>query len=251
MPPRTSLVLPVYNRADYIGEAVESVLRQSDSDWELIVWDDGSTDDSMAIVRDLTGRDERVRLIESEHRGLTRSLIEAFAAARGKYLGWLDSDDRLERRALEDTAHFLDRHAEVGLVYTQHRLIDARGKVLGLGRRCQIPYSRDQLLLDHITFHFRLMRRSVYEQVGGINPNYERAQDYDLCLRLSEVTEVHQIAKPLYDYRVHTGSVSQQQQLAQIDASRRAIEAALQRRDLDNQFRLEVELLPRFSLHRR
>lgn len=240
----------MYNRAQYVGEAVQSVLRQTDADWELIVWDDGSTDDSGSVVETIAGGDERVRLTRAAHRGGTASLIAAFASARGDYLGWLDSDDRLDRRALEETARFLDRFPEVGLVYTQHRLIDAEGKLLGLGRRGQIPYSRDQLLLDFITFHFRLMRRSVYEQVGGIDASYERAQDYDLCLRLSESTEVRQIKKPLYDYRIHTGSVSQQQQLLQIDSSRRAIEAALKRRGLDAQFRLEVEILPRFSLHR-
>lgn len=240
-----SIILPLYNRREYVGEAVRSVLAQTRRDWELIVYDDGSTDDSLAVARDAAGGDERVRFERSDvNRGTTSTLAAAFRLARGVYFGTLDSDDRLHRDCLRETARVLDRYPATGMVYTQYRCIDADGRPGGLGTRCRLPFDRNRLLVDFMCFHFRLIRRSVYEQVGGFDPAYERAPDYDLCLRLSEVTDVRHVAKPLYDYRVHDNSVSVQTRRRQTEDSRRAVEAALRRRGVDDQYEIQVTIAP-------
>ena len=97
---------------------------------------------------------------------------------------------------------------DVGMVYTNYQVIDEIGKVRGIGSRCQIPYSKEQLLVDLMTFHFRLMRRSTYEQVGGIDSSFQWADDYDLCLKISEVTQIHHLPRLLYLYRCHSDNMT-------------------------------------------
>lgn len=243
-----SLVMTVYNRERYLRTAIESVLRQTKGDFELLVWDDGSTDGSVEIACDGAQRDKRVRVVAAQHQGQTRSLKAAIAQTTGDYIGWVDSDDALAPTALEETTAVLDASPEVGLVYTDYMVIDEHGKVRGCGQRCRLPYSKERLLIDFMIFHFRLMRRSVYDQVGGIDETFERAQDYDLCLRLSEVTQVQQVKKPLYYYRHYPENVSHQQRVHQIMCSAEAVKRAIKRRGLSDLFELDVQIVSRFSL---
>jgi len=100
----TSIIMTVYNRERYIGAAIESVLASTYRDFQLLVWDDGSTDRSINIVRDYAKRDERVRVIAAEHQGRAPALKAAHELATGKYIGWVDSDDKLAPLALEETS---------------------------------------------------------------------------------------------------------------------------------------------------
>jgi hypothetical protein len=154
----------------------------------------------------------------------------------------------LESTALEETVAVLDSDPSIGVVYTDYRVIDANDAVKGYGRRCRIPYSKDRLLLDFMTFHFRLMRRSVYDQVGTIDDTLEPAEDYDLCLKLSEITEFKHLAKPLYRYRIHGQNLSQQQRIKQIECSKTAVSKALERRGLADRLELHVEIREKFIL---
>jgi len=251
MQPAISLVMTVFNREPFLGEAIESVLAQTRRDFELVIWDDGSDDRSVEIARDYAKLDDRIRVFAEEHQGRSYALKAAIAETSGAYLGWVDSDDVLSPPALEKTAAVLDREPAVGLVYTDYVTIDKNGKARGYGRRCRIPYSKDRLLLDFMTFHFRLIRRTVFEHVGGINTAFQCAEDYDLCLRLSEATEVRHIRKPLYYYRVHHDSISQQRRVEQIHCAREAIAQALERRGLADRFEVDLQIRGRFSLRRR
>lgn len=246
----TSIIITVYNRERYLCAAIESVLAQTYGDFELLIWDDGSTDSSVKIARYYVNRDRRVRVVSAEHLGRTPSLQAAHAQANGIYVGWLDSDDLIAPTALEETVSVLNAHPEVGLVYTDHLIIDALNKVLGHGQRCRIPYSKDQLLVDFMTFHFRLLRRKAFDACGGIDLSFKVAVDYDLCLRLSEVTQVQHVNKPLYYYRHHSESASHQQRVEQILASKEAIARALVRRGLSERYEIEVEIIGQYILRR-
>ena len=101
-----------------------------------------------------------------------------------------------------------------------------------------------------MTFHFRLLRRCVYEQVGGIDESFERAEDYDLCLKLSEVTSVQHVQKPLYYYRRHAGNMTNQH-LEQIHWAYRASSQALKRRGLDKRYQLDLKNMRKFVLRRK
>lgn len=110
-----------------------------------MLWDDGSTDGSLAIARHYATKDDRLRVIAAPHQGLAPALRCAIAATTGTSLGWVDSDDLLAPTALEQTAAILDTHPDVGMVYTNYQVIDATGRDHGLGQRCHIPYTKDSV----------------------------------------------------------------------------------------------------------
>ena len=190
-----ALITTVYNRAPFLAQTLDSILAQTYPHFELLIWDDGSTDGSVDIAQHYARLDPRVRLIAfPSNQGLSVSLKSAIAATSGQYLGWVDSDDLLAPTALEATVAVLEEFTDVGLVYTNYNLIDEQGRDCGLGKLCRTPYSKEQLLVDFMTFHFRLIRRSVYDRVGGVDDSLASAEDYDLCLKLSEVTEIYHLA---------------------------------------------------------
>src|SRR4028118_441985 len=124
--------------------------------------------------------------------------------------------------------------------------IDQQGKVIGYGKRCRVPYSKERLLVDFMTFHFRLMRRQALEQVGGFDEACAYAEDYDLCLRLSEVTQVRHINKPLYYYRSHQSNITNQHQIRQAQGSCKAIGRALERRGIADHCQVTMQILNKF-----
>ncbi|AFZ24155.1 filamentous hemagglutinin family N-terminal domain protein [Cylindrospermum stagnale PCC 7417] len=232
MMPIISLVITVYNRELYLRAAIESILAQTRGDFELLIWDDGSTDSTPEIAREYEKRDRRVRVVVAEHQGHGLALKAAIAQTTAPYIGWVDSDDLLAPTALAETAAVLDAQPEVGWVYTDYLDIDEQDNILSYGYRCLVPYSREELLNRFMTFHFRLIRREVFDLVGGINESLKIAEDYDLCLRLSEVAQVQHIFKPLYYYRTHPESISRQRQQEQIRQSHQIITKAQKRRKL-------------------
>lgn len=245
-----SVVITVYNRAEYLPEAIDSVLAQSYRDYELIIWDDGSTDSSLAIARKYAQFDRRIEVFSDRNRGQGVAISKAIAKSRGKYIAQLDSDDRLHPEALSKTVAMLDSDSRIGMVYTNHLVMDAEGNVKGLGNRSSIPYSSQRLLVDFMTFHLRLIRREVYDAVGGYDIHLGTAEDYDLCLKLSEATEIKHLDEPLYYYRWHQNSISTTQQLRQTECSTIAVNRALVRRGLSQKLRLEVKLNPQYILQR-
>ncbi|MBD2507509.1 CHAT domain-containing protein [Nostoc muscorum FACHB-395] len=242
MPPLISIVIVNYNRESYLGVAIASVLAQTWQDFELLIWDDGSTDGSVAIANAYAQQDRRVRVVEAQHQGVSAACKIAIAQTSGSYIGIVDSDDILAPTALAQTATVLNRHPETGFVYTDYLNIDEKSQVIGYGHRCDIPYSPEGLLVNFMTFHFRLMRRSAYDQVGGVNKSFRCAEDYDLCLRLSEVAQVRRVEEPLYLYRNHSQSISVTRKSEQILWSQKAIAQALWRRGLAEKLQIDVEV---------
>lgn len=244
-----SLVITVYNRQQFLAVTIESILAQTYRHFELLIWDDGSTDQSITIARHYAKQDHRIRVVTAENQGVTGALKAAIVQTSGTYIGWVDSDDVLAPTALQETIAVLESNLSVGMVYTHYHVIDEVGNDQGLGVRNQVPYSPDQLLVSFMTFHFRLLRRSVYEQIGGLDVEYERAEDYDLCLRLSEVTEIRLVPKPLYFYRQHSGNMTNDD-LEQIRWSYRANSSALKRRGLDRKYAIDLQVISQFILRR-
>lgn len=242
MAPLISLVITTYNHAQFLGQAIESVLQQTYPHFELLIWDDGSTDNSVALAQTYAQGDNRVKVIAAEHEGRFLALSKAIAQTKGPYLGWIDSDDLLASTALEETVNVLNACPAVGMVYTDYYDMDETGQLIAYGHRCRIPYSPQRLLVDFMTFHFRLMRRSTYEDAGGINGAYDVAEDYDFCLRASEVTQIQRVSKPLYYYRIHSKSLSQQFTQKQTLNSYNAVKQALKRRGLTSTHTIDLDL---------
>ena len=246
-----SIIMTVYNRQQYLDRAIESVLNSNYDNLELIIWDDGSEDESVQVANKYALQDTRIKLIVAPHQGRYVSLQRAVRVSSGSYLGLVDSDDLISEDAISTTANYLDKHSHIGMVYTNCLLIDSEDRVLGLDRRSSIPYSFHRLLIDFMTFHFRLLRRSIYFGVGGFKARYESAEDYDLCLRISEVTQIAKISQPLYYYRCHKDSFSGSQSLKQAYCSELAVREALVRRGLADKIELKVRAKPKFFLQRK
>lgn len=247
--PRVSIVIPVFNREKYLGFAIQSVLTQIYTDFELIIVNNNSTDGSLEIAQIAAKQDSRVRVLTKESQGASYALRAGFAAARGEYVGQVDSDDILEARAIELTAAVLDSDLDCGMVYTNYIDIDHNGKKLRPGWRCSHDYSKRKLLTTFMTFHFRLMRKSIYNRIGGFNPQFDNIEDYDLCLRLSEVTNITKINDFLYLYRYHPDSTKvTMDQLKRIDLCKEAITQALKRRGMEFTHRVCVSFNPTFSI---
>lgn len=247
-PPLVSIVMAVFNQERYLAQAIASVVGQTYTNFELIIWNDGSSDRSLEIAQEYAAQNQKIRVIDAPHQGAAASLKGAYAAAKGIYLGQVDSDDILDWRALERTVPILEAYPAFGMVYTNHLVINAGGKVMKLGDRCAIPYSPERMLIDFMTFHFRLMRRSVYQLVGGIHQEYDSIEDYDLCLRLSEVTEIWHLPESLYYYREHSTNTTNTRYIEQLWKTQQAINAAIERRGLTDRYRLRVQVQARFFI---
>ncbi|MEM9046572.1 MAG: glycosyltransferase [Pseudomonadota bacterium] len=246
--PHTSLIMTVFNRSELVGEAIESALCQTDTDFDLIVWDDGSTDNTLEIVQSYASQDKRIRVFRDENQGRVGALIAAIGRSQSPYFGIIDSDDRLHAEALARTRSVIESDPDIGLVYTDFQNISAIGEDLGPGWNRDTPYNPDKLIVEQTVFHFRLFNREIYDEVGGFDPAFISAEDYDLVLRVSEVSDIVKVPEILYDYRVHEASLSWEGDVEQIRWSQRAAEAALKRRGLDDKLRIVVRIHANFQL---
>lgn len=247
-PARVTLITTVRDGASFLPECMESVQRQTRGDWIHLILDDGSCDGSAALAAELGADDPRVRVLTRPPRGRRASLQEAHNLTDTEFVGWVDVDDRLAPGALARALATMDEFPDCGMVFTDHRHIDSNGAYIR-PRRMPREFSAEAMLTDFSTFHFRLIRESTFRRCGGIAPDTEIAIDYDLCLRLTEVSRVLRIAEPLYDYRLHRRQLSSQFRNEQAEASATAVRKALCRRGLQDRLRLDVSGDPaRFQL---
>lgn len=239
MQPLVSIAVPVFNTARFLPAALDSLLAQDHAHWEALLWDDGSTDGSGAIAADYARRDARFRLLgDGRNHGVAAAMARALEQAGGDYVGVLDGDDALAAAALSAMVAFMQARPQLAMAYSQYVEIDEDGRELGPGGRFRTPYSPERLLLEFMTYHFRLVRADAYRALGGFDPSMDVAADYDFCLRLSERYPVAHLPLPLYRYRIRRSSVSQGSRLRQVRASFAAAERALQRRGLATRYGL-------------
>ncbi len=229
--PLVSVVIPAYNHGRYILEAVHSVLRQSLSDLELIVVDDGSTDDTLDRLR--TIRDPRVQVVAQRNQGAHSALNRGLGLARGTYLAILNSDDRYTPDRLERLVSVLEHDPEIGLAASYIRVIDAHGAPMGIkhGYRDLEPWplrapeqsfrAGDDLHAALLTENYLattsnfVFPRARYEEVGPFRP-LRFTHDWDFALRIAQVADLHLEPVPLLDYRVHDANTIHQDRTTMI-----------------------------------
>ena len=249
MPDLISIAVPIYNTARFLPAALDSLLAQDYPHWECLLWDDGSTDGSGDIAAGYAVRDPRFRVLgDGRNRGVSATCAAALSEARGEYVAILDSDDMLEPDALSSMLAFMHANPRLGMAYSEYVEVAEDGHYLAPGRRFQRPYSAHNLLVDFITYQFRLIRAEAYRTVGGVDASMPVAYDYDLCLRLSERVEVGHLPKPLYRYRMRDASISHASRLRQVRASFDAAQRALQRRGLQGKYALALGVRARHVL---
>ncbi len=234
MSPDISVALPVYNGSRWLTEAIESVFRQTYHDFELLVVDDGSTDDTPRLLDVYTNRDKRIRVLRQNHSGLVTALNRCVAEARGSFFARLDADDRLASRRLEAQIRFLRSNADFGLVGSWAHKIDANGRLLGKITPATSPELLSQQLMRVNPFlHSSIMMRTeLVRRLGGYRSAFEAAEDYDLWLRVAEVSKVTNLPELLVEYRWHGEGVSHRKIIRASFSSRLAQRSAYARRHL-------------------
>lgn len=224
--------MSVYNGADYLDQAVESILGQTWDDFEFIVADDASTDGTPEMLARFD--DPRiVRLRNDANLGLARSLNRGLAVARGRYIARQDADDVSLPQRLALQVAYLENHPRVGLVGATASWIDDAGRELQIWRQPTQNALLQETLLRYcpIMHGSVMMRRTALDEVGGqYTGTFRTGQDYDLWLRMSERWDVAVLEDVLYRYRWHEGMASQQRQTEQSANARQALLDALARR---------------------
>ena len=191
-PPKVSVVIPAYNRAYVVGRAIRSVVAQTFREWELIVVDDGSADDTERVVEAFP--DPRIRYIRHDrNRGPSAALNTGIRAARGVWVSFLDSDDEwLPGKLASEVALFESAGKRIGLVYTGKMLVDGQGRVLKVRTpRAEGRVYEKLLEWDFIGSCSRVgVRKNILEAVGGFDETLKISLDWDLWLRVAKLTEV-------------------------------------------------------------
>lgn len=210
--PAVSVVMSVYNGAQYLRDSVESILAQTFADFELIVVNDGSTDASGTILAEYQRRDHRVRVIDQQNQGLTLALIRGCREARGRYIARQDADDWSDAPRLARCAAMLDEYADLVMASCWTKYIDRVGDVVETVERPDDPRLATHALLFQRAgppaHGSVLFRREAYQAVGGYRECFYYAQDSDLWLRLGAVGQIAYAPAYLYHARLDAETIS-------------------------------------------
>jgi len=204
--PKVTVYITNHNYARFVQQAIDSVIGQKFSDWELIIIDDGSTDGSQEVLRAYETA-PNVQLVLQENKGLTVSSNIALRLSRGEYIMRLDADDYLDENALLVLSNVLDTHPEVGLVYPDFYAIDERGEIVGMKRRNKVGR---EITLPDVPAHAActMIRRKCLQELGGYSEEITCHDGYELWLRFIEKFGVYNVNVPLFYYRQHGSSLS-------------------------------------------
>jgi glycosyltransferase involved in cell wall biosynthesis len=208
--PLVSVIIPTYNSADFLPQAIDSVLQQTYENIEIIVIDDGSTDHTEAVLKPYT---ERIRYFKKPNGGPSAARNMGIAEAQGEFIAFQDADDLWLPEKLQLQMDYLTAHAEIAVVYTDLTQFDLQGQVsISLVERYgAIPsgYIFEELLVNHaITLSSVIVRRSCIDEVGAFDESLIGAEDYNFYLRLARKFQFGFLNQALVQKRLHTNNLS-------------------------------------------
>lgn len=208
--PSVSVVMAVHNGGRWLAETLAGLETQTFADFEVVVIDDGSVDDTAAILAAAAGRDHRYRVITQTNRGLVASLNRGLAEARAPLIARIDADDIAEPSRFALQVEFLRAHPRTAALGSAIRIIGPDGVFRRLqAYPCGPAAVADAMLRGCALAHPAvMMRREAVRAAGGYREAFRHAEDYDLWLRLGERHELDNLPDPLLRYRQHDGSVS-------------------------------------------
>ena len=210
--PKVSVIIPLYNREDFIAQAVQSVLDQTYKNIELIVVDDGSTDSSREVLKKFGGKIRILEHLGHVNKGQSAAINLGLRFSEGKYVAILDSDDLFAPEKIQFQIEFLGKNPDIGVVYTNGQAINEEGKFLYqiYDRSHNVPEGPEAVLLSS-WFNVpsnALVERSVFDEVGEFDESMRSAQDHDMAVRLAETTKIGFLPEVLWSYRKHAVSQS-------------------------------------------
>jgi len=224
LPGLVSIILPVYNGARYLPEALDSILAQSYPEFELIVVDDGSTDQTPSILNRYLANDHRIKIIKQENQRLPRALSNGFLAARGEFLSWTSADNRMKVNFLEKLVGCLREHPDWDMIYANVDLIDEQGAPLQgapwyagylqppNSEHVNYPWDPSDLNMlpnNYVGAGFMYRDRVDY-LLGDYSEHRFGTEDYDYWMRVNALLNLHHadFKEPIYDYRFHPTSLT-------------------------------------------
>jgi glycosyltransferase involved in cell wall biosynthesis len=207
---KVSVIIPTYNRKDYLKEALDSVFSQSFKYFEVIIIDDGSNDGTSELIQEKYG--SSIKYFWQENQGESTARNRGLEMAQGEYIALLDSDDRWLKEKLEKQIIYLNENPSSGMVFCQAWIIDNKGKRIE-GEPWGNELKNTGIELKSLVFDNKisgpsstLIRRSVFNNIGKFDPNIRYGEDWDLWLRIANHYHIAFIEEPLIEVRRHRNS---------------------------------------------
>ncbi len=221
MQPLVSIILPTYNGAKYIAAAIASVQAQSYTNWELIIIDDGSTDDTEVIVQSLSHADSRIQYVKNEQNlGIQKTLNRGLALAKGEYIARIDDDDQwIDADKLTAQVSFLESHPDYVLVGTGVVIVTETGQEITRYTLSENDIAiRNRMLAKNCFAHGTVMyKKSAVNEVGGYSEqkNKRHIEDHDLWLRLGVIGKMYNLASHSVALMVRSTSITSRHRIIQ------------------------------------
>lgn len=211
MNPKVSVLMSVYNGRHFLSETISSILNQSYKDFEFIIVDDGSFDDSIKIISDFSNKDNRIKFTKNEKNlGLTMSLNKGLSFSSGEYIARIDAGDLSAPDRLKKQVDFLDNNKDIGLVGSFMYVIDTNRKILK-----KVNYPTEDNFLKKVLINYNpfahssiMFRRNIGEKVGFYSEDCKFSQDYDFYFKLLPHTKFANIPEYLISYMYYSESIT-------------------------------------------
>ena len=204
--PKVSIVLPSFNGSTYIKKSIESIINQGYTDWELIIVDDCSTDETLQIAYTYAEKDARIKVHHNEtNQKLPESLNIGFRQAAGKYFTWTSDDNLYMPTTIGRLVEFMDTHPDCGLCYADYMAINAQGEE---AKEYKMP-EPEQIVTSNVVGACFMYRASVAHEIGEYDTSLFLAEDYDYWMRFARTSKLMHIPETLYLYREHENSLTQ------------------------------------------
>jgi len=202
--PAITIIVPCYNQAEFLPETLNSVLAQTATNWECIIVNDGSTDDTETVAKEWIAKDERFKYIHQQNGGLSAARNTGIESAKGEYILPLDADDLIGKEYIDKALKAFEADKNIKLVYCLANKFGAENKFWDL-----TPYTYQNLLINNCIFCSAVYRKVSWQQIGGYSTNFKKGyEDWDFWLRmLDKNLEVYQIPNILFFYRIRPNSM--------------------------------------------
>lgn len=209
---KVSIVMTCYNTSKFVGKAIASVVNQTYKNWELVIVDDASTDNTVKVVAENLNKfkiqDRSKVLFHKENCGCGKSLSDAINASSGELIAVLDSDDVLTRDVLSLVVPPHIANKDVSLVYTDYIESDSKLQPRRIVKNFQMPKGKTYLDYMKGVSHLKCFKKSSYQKTGGLNQSLLKSVDKDLVLKLEEVGKLYYVNTIGYYYREHVNNIS-------------------------------------------
>lgn len=207
--PKISILIANYNNGHFFKDAFESLINQTEKDWEAIIIDDCSTDNSVNVIKKMIEDDKRfVFYRNNKNLGYQKTLVKAIELSSSPIFGRLDPDDALSNTAIEKVINAHTNNPEIGLVYSNLHYCDENLNPQKIHQSKQIQYDKSFFILNGEIHSFATFSKEIYLQTEGIDIKNKRSEDKDIYMKMCEKAPVKHIDEALYLYRLHNMGVS-------------------------------------------